>query len=121
MYNPSETLSTSFIRALTVRSDIFNHTDISYCLSLETAGAISNEIEGLDINNIYEKLPKFWEAFKYLKFKDKCRDENHLEMAKNLEMKIGDMDLYRLMYHDYEPYVEIAAEKFGTAQIRKLA
>ena len=42
-------------------------------------------------------------------------------MAKNLEMKIGDMDLYRLMYHDYEPYVEIAAEKFGTAQIRKLA
>ena len=84
IYNPSETLSTSFIRALTVRSDIFNHTDISYCLSLETAGAISNEIEGLDINNIYEKLPKFWEAFKYLKFKDKCKDEGHLEMAKNL-------------------------------------
>jgi hypothetical protein len=25
------------------------------------------------------------------------------------------------MYHDYEPFVEIAAEKFGATQIRLLA
>ena len=95
--------------------------DVSYCLSLETAGAISNELEGLDINNIYEKLPKFFEAFKYLKWKDKCKDEEHAAYSKELQSKIGDINLYKLMYHDYEPYVDIAAEKFGTAQLRKLA
>lgn len=57
----------------------------------------------------------------HMKFKDSCKDEEHLAMAKNLHDRIGDMDLYRLMYHDYEPYVQIAAEKFGTAQLRKLA
>jgi len=29
-----ESLSTSFFRALTLRSDVFNHYDLSYCVSL---------------------------------------------------------------------------------------
>jgi hypothetical protein len=29
--------------------------------------------------------------------------------------------MFKIMYHDYEPFVEIAAEKFGATQIRLLA
>ena len=84
-----------------MRSDIFGHLDISYCLSIETSGEISQALEGLDINNIYDNLPKFWTALKYIKLKDKCRNEKHLELTSKLTKTIENIDLYRIMYHDY--------------------
>lgn len=31
------------------------------------------------------------------------------------------MDMFQIMFNDYEPFVEIATEKFGQTQIRILA
>jgi hypothetical protein len=40
---------------------------------------------------------------------------------KQIQERLQQVDMFKIMYHDYEPFVEIAAEKFGTTQVRLLA
>jgi len=42
-------------------------------------------------------------------------------MMKSLQEKLKDINMFKIMYHDYEPFVEIAAEKYGTTQLKLLA
>ncbi len=42
-------------------------------------------------------------------------------MMKRIQEKLKNIDMFKIMYHDYEPFVEIAAEKFGTSQLKLLA
>ena len=83
-----ESLSTSFIRALTLRSDVFDHYDISYCVSLETIGKHSDSLEDMDINNIFIKIPEVYNHLRLLKLKEKCKDETNLKMVRNLQNKL---------------------------------
>jgi hypothetical protein len=69
VFKPSETASTTFLRALTVRTDIFAHEDISYCVDLETHGTLAELLDGLDINNIYVRIPDVFKAIRFIKFK----------------------------------------------------
>lgn len=40
-----------------------------------------------------------------------------MKYAQNLSERIKKVDLFKVMYQDYTPYVEIAAEKYGNKQI----
>jgi len=70
---PADTASTKLIRAMTPNTNLFNHEDISICLSLETSGKLSESLENLGIYNIYINVPEAFNALKYLKFKDNCK------------------------------------------------
>lgn len=42
-------------------------------------------------------------------------------MIVNIQNKFKNIDMFKIMYNDYQPFVEIAAEKFGNSQIKLLA
>ena len=90
---------------MTVLTDVFQHEDISMCLALESSGQISQNLEGLDIKNIYLKIPAAFDTFKYLKFQDKCQEEKYHEMARELNRRLRKIDFFKVMYNDYQPYV----------------
>jgi len=60
-------------------------------------------------------------AIRFLKFKKSCQNEKNMDMMKRIQERLKNIDIFKIMYHDYEPFVEIAAEKFGTSQIKLLA
>lgn len=75
----------------------------------------------MDINNIFLKIPNIYSALKHLKLKEKCKDEHSLRLVSNLRKALDGLDMFKIMYGDYTPFVEIAAEKFTNSQIRMLA
>jgi len=44
-----------------------------------------------------------------------------LRLVSNLRKALDGLDMFKIMYGDYTPFVEIAAEKFTNSQIRMLA
>lgn len=42
-------------------------------------------------------------------------------MIINIQNKLKNIDMFKIMYNDYQPFVQVAAEKFGTTQIKLLA
>jgi hypothetical protein len=42
-------------------------------------------------------------------------------MLRNIQDKLKNLNMFKIMYNEYEPFVEIAAEKFGTTQLKLLA
>lgn len=44
-----------------------------------------------------------------------------MNLARNLYRALEGLDMFHIMYNEYEPFVEIAAEKFSQTQIRLLA
>lgn len=34
---------------------------------------------------------------------------------------LGEMDMFNIMFNEYEPWVDIASEKFGHTQVRLIA
>lgn len=60
-------------------------------------------------------------AIRFIKFKRHCQDKKSIEMMRRIQERVKAIDMFKIMYHDYEPFVEIAAEKFGTTQIKLLA
>ena len=42
-------------------------------------------------------------------------------MMKKIKERLKNLDMFKIMYHDYQPFVEVAAEKFGTTQLKLLA
>lgn len=115
--HPAETSSTQLLRAMTVLTDVFEHEDISMCLTTETAGKIAENLDGLSIHTIYVKIPAAFDVFRYLKFQEKCKTEKYLEIARELNHRLEKLDMFKIMYHNYSPFVEIAAEKYGSKQI----
>lgn len=56
-----------------------------------------------------------------LKYKNGCRSEKYLKYVTDLNDRIGKVDLFKIMYHDYSGFVEIAAEKYGNFQVEAIA
>lgn len=42
-------------------------------------------------------------------------------MLKEVHGRLGKIDMFKVMYHEYNPWVEIAAEKYGSKQIDQIA
>lgn len=40
----SETLSTVLLRSITIRSDVLDHRDLSFCIDVETVGGLSEQL-----------------------------------------------------------------------------
>ena len=75
----------------------------------------------MDINNIFLKVPEVFNSLKYLHLKPKCQTEENNQIVNNLRVRIKDIDMFKVMYYDYEPYVGIATEKYGISKIKQLA
>lgn len=90
---------------------------------MESSGKISDKLEDLGINNIYINIPEAFDALKFLKLKPKpeCRTEKNLKYVSTLTDRISGVDLFKVMYHDYTGFVEIAAEKYGSHQVEAIA
>ena len=63
----------------------------------------------MDINNIYLKVPEVFNSLRYMKLKDKCKDENNLRMVRSIQSRLEGIDMFKVMYSEHEPYVDIAA------------
>jgi len=48
-------------------------------------------------------------AIRFLKFKKGCQNEKNINMMKRIQERLKNIDIFKIMYHDYEPFVEIAA------------
>lgn len=120
--HPADTISMRLLRAISVKVDLFEHEDIAHCVDIETSGKISGSLEDLSINNIYIKIPEAFDAIKFMKLKDKpeCRDSKYLGFVTKLRERIEKIDMFRVMYHEYEGFVEIAAEKYGNYQVEAI-
>lgn len=119
--HPAETISTRLLRAITTKVVLFEHEDISPCVALETSGKISENLENLDIKNIYINIPEAFNAFRFMKLKQKCRNDKYLGMVGELGKRLAGIDMFRVMYNDYTTYVELAAERDASYQIDTLA
>lgn len=58
---------------------------------------------------------------KNMKLKQKCQSDENKARVKRLTSRLQDIDMFRLMYENYEPYVDIATEKYGITRVRMLA
>ena len=56
-----------------------------------------------------------------MKLKEGCRDEENMRLVRKLQRTLEGLDMFNIMYNDYEPFVSIASEKFGHTQVRMMA
>jgi hypothetical protein len=117
---PAETASMHLIRSMSKKIDLFHNEDISNCLSLETSGKLSENLENLGIYNIYLNVPAVFNALKYMSFKEKCMTDMHKSILKEVHGRLKNIDMFKIMYHEFNPWVEIAAEKYGNKQIEQI-
>lgn len=75
----------------------------------------------MDINNIFLKVPAVFNVLKYLHLKPKCQSPENNEILRSLQKRIKDIDMFKIMYYEYEPYVTIATEKYGISKVKLLA
>lgn len=52
-----------------------NHRDLSFCIDVETVGSLSEQLENMDINSIFIKVPEVFNLLKKMKLKEKCQTE----------------------------------------------
>lgn len=56
-----------------------------------------------------------------MKLKPKCKSEKYMTMLASVHSRLQKIDMFKVMYHEYNPWVEIAAEKYGSKQIEQIA
>lgn len=109
------------MRSITARIDIFDHKDLSFCIDIDQVGIISEKLEDLDINSIFLKIPDAFNVLKKLILKESCLTEENRQRIRRLADRIRDVDMFRIMYDNYEPYVDIATENYGLTRVKMLA
>lgn len=44
-------------------------------------------------------------AIKFIKFKKDCQTEDNLKIMRKIQERLKNVDMFKVMYHDYEPFV----------------
>jgi hypothetical protein len=75
----------------------------------------------MDINSVFLKVPAVFDVMRHLKLKAKCQNDENKQLLKNLTSRLQGIDMFRYVYEYYEPFVDIATEKYGITKVKMLA